>query len=152
MGGWYREWEEKALRPMEFELCSLHVGSSNSPKFMYLCSVLYVLYYISSLCSGGFAVCDCRHVLVRCVLGHGTDVTWTGMCTSGFGNSTHLLLRVAGRWRSTSLRWCSVIHTCHANAIHLIYIGAYTYKYIGHETANWLGCDGRRSEHCRRCG
>ena len=44
------------------------------------------------------------------------------------------------------------IHTCHANDIHLIYIGSYVYKYIGHETANWLGCDGRRSEHCRRCG
>ena len=35
--------------------------------------------------------------------GHGTDVPWTGMCTTGFGNSTRLLLRVAGRWRSTSL-------------------------------------------------
>ncbi len=34
-----------------------------------ICSVLYVLYYISSLCSGGFDVCDCRHVLVQCVLG-----------------------------------------------------------------------------------
>jgi hypothetical protein len=38
----------------------------------------------------------------------------------------------------------SGIHTCHANPIHLICIGAYGYKYIGHETANWLGCDGRR--------
>ena len=54
---------------MEFELCFLHVGPSNRPKFMYLCSVLYVLYYINSLCSGGFVLCDCRYMLVRCVLG-----------------------------------------------------------------------------------
>ncbi len=45
------------------------VTPSNRPKFMYLCSVLYVLYYINRLFSGGFAVCDCSHVLVRCVLG-----------------------------------------------------------------------------------
>ena len=31
-----RGWEEKAPRPMEFELCS------NSQNFMYSCSVLYV--------------------------------------------------------------------------------------------------------------
>jgi len=68
------------------------------------------------------------------------------MCTDGFDNSTCLLLRVTGRWRSTSLRslisdqWlCSGIHTCHVNVINLIYIGAYPYKYVGHETANWLG-------------
>ena len=36
--------------------------------------------------------------------GHDTDVLWTGMCTVGFGNSTCLLLRVTGRFRSTSLR------------------------------------------------
>jgi hypothetical protein len=38
--------------------------------------------------------------------GNGTDVSWTGMCTVGFGNSTRLclLLRIVGRWRSTSLR------------------------------------------------
>ena len=30
----------------------------------------------------------------------------------------------------------------------LIYIGAYTHKYIGHEIANWWGWGGRRSEHC----
>jgi hypothetical protein len=29
------------------------------------------------------------------------------------------------------------------NDIHLIYIGSYTYKYIGHETTNWLGWGGR---------
>jgi hypothetical protein len=36
--------------------------------------------------------------------GHDTDVSGTGMCTTVFVNSTHLLLRVTGRWRSTSLR------------------------------------------------
>ena len=36
--------------------------------------------------------------------GHDTDVSRTGMCTVGFGNSTHLLLHVTGRWRSVSLR------------------------------------------------
>ena len=34
---------------MEFELCSLHLASSNSPEFMYLCSVLYVLGVIRTL-------------------------------------------------------------------------------------------------------
>jgi hypothetical protein len=114
--GWYRGWEEKAPRPMEFDLCSLHVASSNRPKFKYLYSVLYVLgvirtlggvgrkalsylYYISSLCSGGFAVCDCMCWFGVC-WGHGTDMPRTGMCTAGFGTSTRLLLRVAGRWRS----------------------------------------------------
>jgi hypothetical protein len=67
-GRWYREWEEKAPRPMEFESCSLHVASSNSPN---LCTYVlyYVLYYISSLCSGGFAdaTADMSR-LVGCVL------------------------------------------------------------------------------------
>jgi hypothetical protein len=42
LGRWYREWEEKAPRSMEFELCSLHVASSNNPN---LC--IDVLYYMS---------------------------------------------------------------------------------------------------------
>ena len=33
-----------------------------------------------------------------------------------------------------------------------IYRCLHIYKYIGHETANWLGWGGRRSAHCRRCG
>jgi hypothetical protein len=37
LGRWYREWEVKAPWPMEFGLGSLHVASSNGPKFMYLC-------------------------------------------------------------------------------------------------------------------
>jgi hypothetical protein len=48
LGRWYREWEEKAPQPMEFELCSLHVEPSNSP---HLCIYVlyYVLYYISAV-------------------------------------------------------------------------------------------------------
>ena len=81
-------------RSMEFELCSLHVVSSNRPKFMYLGSVLYVLgvirkggvghktlsslsylYYISCLCSGVFVECDIRFGMCW---GHVTDVPRTG--------------------------------------------------------------------------
>jgi len=40
----------------------------------------------------------------------------------------------------------------HVNAMFLIYTGAYTHKYIGHEIGNWWGWDGRRLDHCRRCG
>ena len=36
--------------------------------------------------------------------GHDTDVPRTGMYKDGFGDSMCLLLRVAGRWRSTSPR------------------------------------------------
>jgi hypothetical protein len=36
--------------------------------------------------------------------GNGTDVSRTGMCKGGFVNSTHLLVHVTGRWRSTFLR------------------------------------------------
>ncbi len=53
-GGWYREWEEKSPRSMEFGLCSLHVVSSNGPNLC-IYVLYYVLYYISSHCSGGFA-------------------------------------------------------------------------------------------------
>ncbi len=48
-GGCYRGWKEKAPWSMEFELFSLHVTPSNRPKFMYLCSVLYVLGVIKTL-------------------------------------------------------------------------------------------------------
>ncbi len=88
---------------------------------------------------------------------------------TGFGNSTCLLLRVAGRWTSTSLRalirekrQCSGIQKkghfwkaeleMRVNDMLLIYIGTYTHKYMGHEIANWWGWGGHRSEHCRRCG
>jgi hypothetical protein len=54
LGRWYRKYEEKASRPMEFELCSLHVAPSNSQNLC-IYVLYYVLYYISSLCSGGFA-------------------------------------------------------------------------------------------------
>jgi hypothetical protein len=60
------------------EGAAAHTWSSSCVHFMScpqtaqnlcICSVLYVLYYINSLCSGGFAVCDYSHVLVQCVLG-----------------------------------------------------------------------------------
>ena len=81
---------------------------------MYLFSVLYVLgvirtckggvghktlsclYYISSLCSGGFTETPDMCSFGVC-WGHDTEVSRTGMCTVGFGNSTCLLLRVAER-------------------------------------------------------
>ena len=49
LGRWYRGWEEKAPRSMEFELCFTSVTSSNRPTFMYLCSVLYVSGVIRTL-------------------------------------------------------------------------------------------------------
>jgi hypothetical protein len=52
--GWHREWEEKAPRPMEFELCSLACRAFNQPRIYVLCCVLYVLgvMRIQSLCNG----------------------------------------------------------------------------------------------------
>ena len=64
--------------------------------------MFYIIYAVSAVVVSLYATA------VMCWLGvswgHGTDVPRTGMCTVGFGNSTHLLLRVAGRWRSTSPR------------------------------------------------
>jgi len=70
-GRWYRDGKRRHHGPQSSSYVSLNVVSSNGPKFMYLCYVLYVSYDESNLCSGGFAVCDCSHVLVRCGLGHG---------------------------------------------------------------------------------
>jgi hypothetical protein len=106
LGMWYWEWEEKASRSMEFELCSLYVTSSNrlnlciyvlyhvfkqnkiyvfmffkQTKFMYLCSV-HVLYYIISLCSGGFT-----HVI--------TVMCWFGVC---WGHDTDVIGRDVYGW------------------------------------------------------
>ncbi len=67
--GFSRARQDATEFAMEFELCSLPcLASNHTPKFLYLCSVLHV-FYISSLCSGGLTVCECRHELVRCVLG-----------------------------------------------------------------------------------
>ena len=45
LGRWYRGWEEKTPRSMQFELCSLHDAPSNRPKFMYLlCIICFILY------------------------------------------------------------------------------------------------------------
>ena len=58
----------------------------------YITAVVVSLYLTAGMC--WFSVC----------WGNGTDVSREGMCTAWFVNSTCLLLRVAGRWRSTSLR------------------------------------------------
>ena len=44
-GGWYREWEEKASRPMEFELCSL-LSRLKQPKFyvFMFCIICFISY------------------------------------------------------------------------------------------------------------
>ena len=70
LGRWYRGWEEKAPRSMKFELCSLHVAPSNSPKFM-ICIICFILYNqslqqwfrcmrlqacVGSVCGGGTAL------------------------------------------------------------------------------------------------
>ncbi len=74
LGRWYREWEEKAPWHMEFGLGSLHVESSNGPKFMYLCSVLCLIYYIGSLCSSCFADATAGMCWFGVWWGHDTDV------------------------------------------------------------------------------
>ncbi len=52
-------------------------------KFMYWCSVLYVLCYISSLCSGGFADATTFMCWFGVCWGHGTDVPRTGCARLG---------------------------------------------------------------------
>jgi hypothetical protein len=79
LGRWYREWEEKAPRTIEFELCSMNVSPSNRPN---LC--IYVLYYISyhinRLCSGGFTDVTADMCWFGVCWAHVTDVPRTG-CT-----------------------------------------------------------------------
>ena len=55
---------------------------------LYLCSVLYVLYYISSLCSGDFADVTAGMCWFGVCWGHVTDVPRTG-CTS---HPVHIIL------------------------------------------------------------
>jgi hypothetical protein len=81
-GRWYGDGKRRHCVPWSSNYVSLHVTPSNNPKFMYLCSVSYVVGVIRTL-----LMCRGRDVL-------GTD---------GFGNSTRPLLRIVGRWRSTSL-------------------------------------------------
>jgi hypothetical protein len=76
-GRWYREWEEKSPRPMEFELCSLHVAPSNRPNLC-IYVLYYVLCYINSLCSGGFADETGGMCWFDVWWGYGTDVSRTG--------------------------------------------------------------------------
>ena len=63
-------------------------GLGNRPS-LYLCSVLYVLYYISSLCSGGFSDATEDMCWFGVGWGHGTDVSQTG-CVR-MGSSTRLV-------------------------------------------------------------
>ena len=144
-----------------------------------ICSVLYVLYYISSLCSGGFAVCDYRHVL---------EVIRTLQAWSGSQDTElPILYKQSLRWwfRSMPLQAC-VGSVCVGGTALMcrgrecarlgsatrrvsFYAplvggglrlsgpssggnGSVRVKYIGHEIANWWVWGGRRSEHCRRCG
>jgi hypothetical protein len=79
--------EREAPRSMEFGLGSLHVASSNDPKFMYLCSVLCLIYYIDSLCSGGFADATADMCWFGVWWGHGTDVPWTGCAGPSSGSN-----------------------------------------------------------------
>ena len=37
------------------------------------------------------------------------------------------------------VRVCVCVCVRVSNDVHLIYTGSYAYKYIGHESANWLG-------------
>jgi hypothetical protein len=60
-------WQEKANRPMEFELCSLPFRAFEFMYYMFCIISIYMFSYIRNLCSGGFAVFDCRHASVRCV-------------------------------------------------------------------------------------
>ena len=69
----HRGLKEKALRPMEFDLCSLACRVFKKPQK--LC--VYALYYMF-YCSGGFSVCVCRYVGPVCE-GHDADVPRTGM-------------------------------------------------------------------------
>ena len=69
---------------------------------------IYDLYYMFYIIEAVSAVVVSLYATAgRCWFsvcwGHGTDVPRAEMCTAWFGNSTCLLLRVAGRWRSTSL-------------------------------------------------
>jgi hypothetical protein len=167
-GRWYREWEEKVPRPREFELCSLHVASSNRPNLC-IYVLYYVLYYINSLCSGGFADATTVMCWFGVWLGYGTDVPRTGCARlgsatrrvsfytslvggglrlSGPSSGSNGSVRVYRRVIFGEQNWREM----HANVMILIYIGEYVHKYIGHEIANWWGWGGRRSDHCRRCG
>jgi hypothetical protein len=70
---------------MKFELCSLHVTPSNLCIYV-LC---YALYYISSLCSGGFSDATAGMCWFGVWWGNGTDVPRTG-CVR-LGSTTRLV-------------------------------------------------------------
>jgi hypothetical protein len=63
--------------PWNSRYVSLHVTSSNSPNLC-IYVLYYVLYYINSLCSGGFTDTTTVMCWSGVCWGYDTDVTWTG--------------------------------------------------------------------------
>ena len=91
-----------------------------------------------------------------CVEGHNTDVPRVEMCTAGVrhvdGLPCYESLGGGGLGPSGPHEGARVVFGytyVHANTVHLKYVGACVHKYIGHETANLLGCGGCRSAHCQ---
>jgi hypothetical protein len=74
LGRWYREWEEKAPRSMEFELCSLHVTSQTDQIYVFMsCIMSYIIKAVSVVADATTYMCW------FCVWGgHGTGVSQTG--------------------------------------------------------------------------
>ncbi len=84
LGRWYREWEEKTPRPMEFGLGSLHVTARlRTAQSLCIYVLYYVLYYIGSLCSGGFADATTGMCWFGVWWGHVSDVPQTGCARLG---------------------------------------------------------------------
>ena len=104
----------------------------------------FSLYATSDMC--WFGVC----------WGHDTDVSRTGMCTAG-GRRPPLSIDTSQYVSQDPHQGPEVVLgytyvTCEGYTPSLIYIGVYSYKYIGHETTNSLGSGGPRSTNCRRSG
>ena len=81
--------------PWSSNCVSLYVDPSNSPNFYIISTVSAVV--VSLYATGGmcwFGMC----------WGHVTDVSRTGCARLGSATRTRLILRVGGRWKSTSLR------------------------------------------------
>jgi hypothetical protein len=66
-----------------FTVCRAFKQTKFMVSVMYLCSVLYVLYDISSLSSGGFADVTAGMCWFGVCWGHGTDVSRTGCARLG---------------------------------------------------------------------
>ena len=66
-----------------FTACRTFKQTKFMTNLMYLCSVLYVLYYIRSLSSGGFVDVTSGMCWFGVCWGHGTDVSRTGYARMG---------------------------------------------------------------------